>query len=277
LANQFFRKPIIGGDNNTWATFNDAWIRSSIGEYTTYLFDNAGTLTLSPGRVGINDGVNEGMAIIDANTTITITGTNGRWYKIELSVSGTSVTIASSVLAGADASTLPTQLTAGYVTTKQGFYDDSSKRLLGVVWKNAAGTLAGIINCGNMIKGYSGYAYLNTGLTDIMRWDKKIDICKRWVECNPTTTWDMDTSSYIDYQHNLGAGCSKIKSIILIILQNGGAGERNQFGSYDDGTTTAGISYFDSTVIRFIRASGGGFDSATYNAAILKIIIELQE
>jgi hypothetical protein len=286
LANYFYRKPIIGGDNNTWAAFNDAWIRSSIGEYTSYLFDNSGTLTLSPGRVGINDGTNEGIAIIDANTTITITGTNARWYKIELSVSSTSVTIASSVLTGSDASTLPTELTAGYITTKQGFYDDSTKRLLGVVWKNAAGTLAGIINCGNMIKGYSGYAYLNAGLTAIMKWNKTIDILKRIAEIQ-IGSWNM-------YITGGGTG-SNSKSVIHGITEWGKikqiegyvVNDANDFKFTFPANDNAvpikiilNIAGADATTIYLqIFSSGSWFDSTDFNATTNRgnLYLDLEE
>jgi len=278
---QFFRNPIAGGDNSVWASYLLAQIKNSVGEYTSYLYDNAGTVTLSPGRVGINDGTNEGVSIIDTVTAITLTGANSLWYKIEMTVSGTAVTLSATALADNDPALLPATLTASYVTAKQGFYHIATRRLLGIAWKDATGVLGGIINCQNMVNGYRGYVYLDSPTNEAkMYYDWCQDCYRRWVEYTPSTKWNMNANNLYTASHYLGSEIFKIKSVSTQIINNA-VTVIYDIGSYDDQADPdllkAGYTAANTATGKFLwaRRTGGGYAAASFDAAVLKANVEL--
>jgi hypothetical protein len=150
MAESFSRKPIPGGDLDAWATYNDTEHLRSYGINTAYLFSDAGTLKLSPGQIGINNGTLKGTITITANYSFSLVGlTASRWAQIELVVAGAVVTPSiASIAAGSDAKVLPTAFTGSYNGQKGGFYINATKRCIGLVWINAGGALEGIITCG---------------------------------------------------------------------------------------------------------------------------------
>lgn len=158
MANQFYRGPIVGADLNTWALFLDQIISDALGGYSSYLFNDSGALKLTPGKIGIIDGTNNGVSILDVETTIDISGLSvSNWGQIEMSVSGTVVTFSASDIAGAnDAESLPAGFTSAYDPLKSGFYINPTARTIGIVWKNASGILTGIVNCADKVNGYVG-------------------------------------------------------------------------------------------------------------------------
>lgn len=276
MANLFYRKPIIAGDSNTWGAYNDAFIKTAIGEYTSYLYNNGGVLTVSPGRIGINDGTNLGVAIIDTPTAITIAGTNGRWYKIEMTVSVTTVTFTSTVLADATAAILPATLTGSYVTTKQGFYHVSTARLIGVAWKDSTGVLGGIINCQNMINGYRGNVYLDSPTNEArMYYDWNYDSYRRWAEYTPSATWDMAAGVSKTVTPYLSTEWTKVKSIAATILRNDGTLLGVSNGQTGAGDSLLGAMDIQSIQIQLYTMTGGTFNAAAYNAAVYKVFVDM--
>lgn len=149
MANIFRRQPQIGGDTNAWGTYLNAIINDATGIYSSYLYNDSGTLKLSKGLIGIDNDTNIGLATIDTITTITLTGTAGIWQKIELSVSGASVTLAATDIAGeTDPDVVPSGFTGAYDPEKGGYYITSSKRCIGIVFVDGGGILGEIINAG---------------------------------------------------------------------------------------------------------------------------------
>lgn len=159
MANIFLRKPVDGGDNGAWAPYANAQNTSVIGVYSANLYDDSGTLKLTTGYIGINDGTNIGVSELDTIETISLAAvSNSNWAKIEMTVSGSTVTFAAADISGAtDPSALPAGFTGAYDGEKGGFYITSTKRCIGLAWKNAGGTLEGIVNTVGIQEGWSGY------------------------------------------------------------------------------------------------------------------------
>jgi len=155
----FTRRPTPGGDSGIWDQFQLPQDYISLSLLTTYLYSNAGALTLSKGNIGLDDGSQAGVVIVDTVTTISLVGlTASCWARIEVSRSGTTPTIAITSIAGeTNPAALPASFTGGIDAAKGGFYISSMKRVLGLAWINAAGALTGIINCQTGII-YSGYS-----------------------------------------------------------------------------------------------------------------------
>lgn len=144
----FYRKPTLGADRNQWAPYNDAHINTALGEQSAQLYNDAGTLKIGKGRIGINDGTTTGVSIIDTVTTISMAlVSNGNWAKIEMTVSGTAVTFTALDIAGATTeNVLPATFLAGYDQAKVGYYLSANKRCIGVAYKDAGGNLVAVVN-----------------------------------------------------------------------------------------------------------------------------------
>lgn len=149
MANTFQREAIDGGDSGIWADPENKQNRRSLGRMTAQIYDDSGTLKVSVGRIGFDNGSNKGTIIVDTITTISMAGvSNANWAKIEVSVSGTTPTFAAADIAGAtDPASLPGGFTGSYDSDKGGFYITGTKRVLGLAWKNTGGTLEGLIVC----------------------------------------------------------------------------------------------------------------------------------
>lgn len=160
MANDFVRLPDEGEDDGVWADFADPNIRASIlGRYTARLYNDAGVLKISKGRIGTDDGTNEGVARIDTITTINMAAvSNSNWAKIEMSIVGAAVTFAAADIVGA---TIDNELPSGFISSydpeKGGHYIIATKRVVGLVWKNTGGTLEGVINCIGGEDSFTGY------------------------------------------------------------------------------------------------------------------------
>lgn len=148
MANTFFRLPKENGDENTWAQYVLALEKNAIGDYTSYLYDDSGVLKLSLGRVGINNGTTSGIVLNDTITTISIAGvSNSNWAAIEMSVAGITATYTATDIAGeTEEYSIPSDFTGNWDYDKNGIYITSTKRTIGVIYKNSGGTLSTIIN-----------------------------------------------------------------------------------------------------------------------------------
>lgn len=175
--NTFIREPVDGGDIGVWATKELNQNRLAVGVNSCILYDDSGILKLSVGKIGFNNSSIIGVFDMDTIVTISIAGvTNSNWAKIELALSGTTPVLTSTNISGAiDPGVIPAEYTESYDPEKGGYYIDSSKRCIGIAWKNASGVLEGIINSGSIISSYYGYSTTNDANDYIYRWDFNIN------------------------------------------------------------------------------------------------------
>jgi hypothetical protein len=148
MANYFWKVPVDHGDTNIWGPKTLKNIKFSTPDITSYIYDDSGTLKVSDGWIGINDGTVEGVSEIDTVTTISISGVStDNWAEIYMSVSGTTVTFAAVDIPGATTEgDIPTTFLNSYNREKQGFYINSARRCIGIIWKTGGGALSHIIN-----------------------------------------------------------------------------------------------------------------------------------
>lgn len=162
LTASYTREPTTGGDNNAWASYLlPQNRRGGEGALSCRLYNSGGSLYLSTGFFGINDGVTRGTVEVTTEGTISLAGlTAGYWAKIEAAVSGTSVTFTTTTIAGGnDFTVIPTDFSNAWVGVKGGFYISSNKRCLGICWINSSGTLQEVITCKPYIKDWFGRNY----------------------------------------------------------------------------------------------------------------------
>jgi hypothetical protein len=163
MANIIKFEPLDGGDLDAWGPKELAQNRPGLSLSTALLYDDGGTLKISKGQIGFDDGTNKGVAIIDTITSISLAGitvgATGLWAKIEMSASGATPVFTASDITGATASTaIPSEFTGAWDYAKQGFRISATKVCVGLAWVTAAGALAGVVNVLPGIQGYWGYA-----------------------------------------------------------------------------------------------------------------------
>lgn len=165
MANRFQKFNPDGGNIGLWADPEHEILRLGLGTCTAYLYNDAGALKLSTGRVGLNDGSQEGAVILDTVTSISLVGlTVSCWARVEVSRTFTTPVLEITSIGGAtDPAALPAGFTGAYDGNKQGFYVTATRRCVGLAWLNAAGTLEGVVNC---LHGhaYAGYSQSNDAL-----------------------------------------------------------------------------------------------------------------
>jgi len=305
MANNFIRFAIEGGDEDDWADFEEPQNYSgTIGACYCNLYDDSGTLKITKGRVGIDDGTNTGTAIIDTVTTISIAGvSNSNWAKIEVSVSGVGVTIAAADISGAtDETALPAGFTDAWDGNKGGFYIAANKRCIGLAWKNAGGTLEGIINVGDYSDSYSGYSISDDAYDNYYSFIKdknEIDTVITPEKCmylssagvksivNVATKiieigdWNMNTTPSVTIE--TGVDYDKIIGATALIRDNTGNNRYmiNLFGDSADptllsggvGTISAAGGAGKVDLRRRLNGSfdSGSFDSTSYNRGFITI------
>lgn len=148
MANEFLRRPIVGGDVNTWGVLEEAQNKAVLSQYTSYLYNDSGSLKINQGHVGVNDGTNFGVAVIDTVTTISIAGvSSSNWAYIYLSVSGTTVTFSVADIVGeTDPDAFPSSTIDALWNGVRGGYYNGSNRIIGAIYKNASAALSIIYN-----------------------------------------------------------------------------------------------------------------------------------
>jgi len=274
MANEFFRKPVIGGDLNVWGRYNDALISDSIGNYSSYLFDSAGVLKLSQGLIGIDDGTNYGVADIDTETTIDISGiSNSNWAQIELSVSGTSVTLTATDIAGATNQVVePVNFTSSFNPEKSGYYINSDKRCIGIIWKNSSGNLKSIINSNSKSIGYYGNIIVDgSGANDegetLYYMEIKSGYVRRDVQIK-IGTWNLDGVSSVAVGWPFGGIPTRVrKPSVSIIndLENAIYDLSQMDNNADPSLLAGGIEFFVAAGIQIKRRTGGLFDNTSFD------------
>jgi hypothetical protein len=142
------RQAIDGSDDGIWAAYEQAHNHLAIGENSRKLSVVAGDLTLSKGYLGYYNGSQYYVIANSASRIISVAGlTVSLWARIELSVvAGSVVTEITSIVGANDPLTLPASFTSAYDATKGGVYISSTKRCIGLVFINAAGSVAIIVN-----------------------------------------------------------------------------------------------------------------------------------
>jgi len=304
MANYFWRKPRIGQDENQWGQYNDAHINVGLGICTCKLYDDAGTLKISKGKIGIDDNTITGVSLIDTITTISMAlVSNGNWAKIEMSVSGTAVTFAAADIVGAtDESSLPAGFTGSYDGDKTGYYITGTKRCIGLAWKNSGGTLEGVVNVISNLEAYEGYSLSDDANDNWYYFDiNKVEdeervsidramylddagaksIVKLKTKVIEIGDWDMNTVPLVAVAHGL-PDAQKIRSISVFIRPDTGT-TLYPLNSFQDGAdpllVAGGVDGVTSTNINLRRRSGGrfndaAFDATSYNRGWVTIVYE---
>lgn len=162
MANRFQKFNPDGGNIGLWADPEHEILRLGLGTCTAYLYNDAGALKLATGRIGLDDGSQEGAVIIDTVATISLVGlTASCWARVEVSRTFTTPVIEITSIGGAtNPAALPASFTGAYDGNKQGYYVSATKRVAGLAWINAGGNLEGIVNC------LHGYAYAGYSTSD---------------------------------------------------------------------------------------------------------------
>lgn len=172
MANRFVRRARDGGDRNQWADFQHAQDYLGIPVNTPLLYLDGADLKYSKGIVGLDDESDIGSCIFDTILILSVASlTNSLWAKVELSRINTSLTISLTSIAGAnDPTTLPASFTGAYDGEKGGYYIQSDRRCLALIWINASGTVEGIVNCLNGAT-YAGYSTSNDANDNIYQFN----------------------------------------------------------------------------------------------------------
>lgn len=156
MSDTFKLEPLVGGDDAVWGDKELSQNRLSLGLTSCLLYDDSGTLKISQGQIGFDDGTNKGVSKVAAVRTISMAGvSSGNWAKIEMTITaGAPVFSATDILGATTAATIPTEFTGAWDGNKQGYYISATKRCLGLAWKTGAGALSGVIN---VFPGYKHY------------------------------------------------------------------------------------------------------------------------
>jgi hypothetical protein len=220
------------------------------------------------------------------------------WAKIELSVAaGVVVTDITSLAGETNPAALPASFTGAYDGTKGGHYITPTKRCVGLVWINAAGAVAGIVNAIGGCDGYSGYATSNNANLVIYPF-LKLDYVyaayatprRQWKTANYTIYNPPNdiiinitggrTLTLPDATLNTGIACTIIKSddnqwwvkIIAvagtITSKTGAAATTTWIRRYLDSVTfvSDGTNWYAVTDTRMIYIDSGSIACATYQA-----------
>lgn len=269
MANTFYRKPNPGGDTNAWATYNDAQNDASLGVITSQLFNDSGSLKVKVGKIGIDTGATRGIAFIDTETTIDISGvTNETWAKIEMAISGTTPVFTALDIAGAtDPSEAPATFKDSYDGEKGGFYISTTKRVIGLAWKNSSGVLLAVINvCSHINDYWASEIGLHTGTIHQQRGPGKgfsVNI----------GDWNMNASAggsgsktvSVSFGDFLEQSLSRIS--ILIRIDTGSDDRVHDNNAFNQGSGGSNVycGYIVNNQIYMDGASGSDYDNAFYN------------
>lgn len=265
MANNFVALSVVGGSLNTWGTTLNTLIQAGgIGALTAELYNDSGTLKLSKGKVGINNGVATGIGvcIIDTITTISTAGmTAGLWHAIEISVSGTAVTIEITPIVGAsDESVIDAATKAAYDYEKTGYYLTASKRLIGVVFLRAALALGRIVNCESGKLGFKGIEIINyySGGVTTKKYVAKMRL--------NIGSWNMVATSAINLAYGFDiTAFIEIQTAIVIIISDSG------LQAYPILYNGGGAFRFTSaSSVNISRAAGGAFDNTSFDDPLVE-------
>lgn len=262
MANYFWRKPTQGGDLNAWAPFNDAHIRQAIGEMSCDITSDATNIIIGGGRIGINDGVTEGVVVLDGSATLAhgSLGT-GSWMYVCMTVSGTVPTFTLKSGAVGLASRIPAALTAFWDAAKRGYYKTATERIICAFYESATGP-SRLIVCRNNQKGWvdvDNVQYINS-----TAYGRK-QICTHVVEIGD---WNMDASAeltvLLDPTITWGPGSPQVLSCDVVIRND--ASLLYPLYRYDGTNMDGGIKEYGNYSVTLVRRAGGIFDGVAFDA-----------
>lgn len=147
MANMFYPEPIIGSDNGVWGAKELRQNRATMGLCTAQLYNDAGSLKISTGIIGLNDGSLNGIIDIDTVSTLDFSGvTSGYWFTIEVSRTNITPVFTCTRIESATSQSVSPYLDTYYDGRKVGYYITATKRLIGVAWKTGGGALESVFN-----------------------------------------------------------------------------------------------------------------------------------
>jgi hypothetical protein len=142
------REAIDGGDLDTWAQYQQAHDRLSIGLCTADLFISGGAAYMRKGKIGLYNGTTRYVIDNSADASISVAGlTASRWAQVEVSVvAGAVVVEVASMGSEVERLVTPSTFLAAYDGSKGGHYLSTTKRCIGLLWVDSTGAVANIIN-----------------------------------------------------------------------------------------------------------------------------------
>jgi hypothetical protein len=267
MANIFRRFPEPGGDYDVGANYNQYQLESTLGLITSQLYNDSGNLTLKVGQIGIDNGLNKGVVKIDTEVVIDFSGvSNSNWAKIEMAVSGTAPVFTATDIAGAtDPSEAPSEFKNAYDGEKGGFYIDSAKRCVGLIWVYPAIGILCIINvCPHINNYWASELGIDVATTSI-------SMKQRGPGEGFTTDigdWNMDSADGVSTGYNLLEFLKAVSHVKAMII-NDDSDDIRPLDSWDpaDEAMNGGIdSIMGSSAVSLYRRAGGDFDSVDYDS-----------
>lgn len=305
----YTREPIEDGDIGVWAEKLLPQNRKSEGVLTANLYDASGDLRLKNGLIGYSNAAgfeqgasdDRGIILNDAELTISLSLCSvSTWCKVTAEiVAGAAQIAVSDVSDSVDANELPTSFKDAFDGEKGGFYS-GDLRIIGIAWRNAAGTLEGVINCKPFLNGWIGYSQSNDAVDIPYKFEKSIEDSleiegertdftesviqhrdSAGTEASSKTIekvveigdWNMDTTLSVAIAHGLGTAWKNIRSINAIIRNDSDDAYYDLQWTLAQGVgleSAGSIDTIDSTTITLRRASRAvspfGFDSPDFDA-----------
>lgn len=267
MANVFWRRPITGGDENSWAQYNDAHILDAIGQCSLKAYDNAGTLNISKGRCGINNGASEGVSIIDTVEVVDFSGiANSHWAVVYMTVSGAVPSFGITQRAETDSTVVPAAFTGAYDTEKDGYYIVAARRIIAMVWIGSTGGLDGIINVQSGQEGYNGYVYVDSGQTKKLMWNVTKGSYRNW-GIYEIGDWDMVATASVSI--TISVDRTKIRHISVLVRGDTAAIDISPLDKASSATGICAGTYNLTGVLNnafLARVAGGAFDNINYDS-----------
>lgn len=217
------RQATIGNDPDLWGPFEQAQNHLAIGCNTRKLYLDGADLKLSAGMIGLYNGSQYYNITNSAARTISIAAlTASLWAKLELSVvAGVVTTTISSIVGANNPAVLPASFTGSLDPTKGGYYETATKRIVGLVWINAAGAVEGIVNTIGGIDGYTGYGTSDDAIDTIYTFQY---INYSFAQTDSAAEYVMSKNANYtipDYAAYVGGEYSKIIRILMTAGANG--------------------------------------------------------
>lgn len=264
MANTFHRFPRPGGDLGVGAIYNEEQLNGVLGTLTGRLYNSGGVLYVPLCRIGIDDGSYKGIADIDTVTTVSLAGcSNSTWLKIEMSVSGTSVTFAAADIAGAtDPTVIPATVRAAWNGRKGGYYLEATKRLVALAWLNSSGVLLAVVNFRDD-EWWASQIGLHTGTIN------EQDFPQSGFSIN-LGNWDMDATASISVTPGFGVfgeAIGKVDGLIIPDDDSPLADLKYPLDREFGGTIDGCVAYVRNSngEINFYRTGGGQFDNNSFD------------
>lgn len=249
-----------------------------LGIYTSYLFDDSGTLKLTEGRIGLDNGTGKFNFNIPSVVTIDISSvTSGHWFAIELSESSGLPVFTALELTETTPEFVPPTFKNSWDDSKTAFHINPTKRTIGIGFKDSGALLSGIINCYDNMFGYYGKIFIDLPKNDFYKIDKKINYFSKQFKIY-IGSWAMTATVSVAFTLNIPI--DKINDIACyIIADNLTQIRRIEYANSPSGTS--GVCYFSATnTLTVSRYDGSIFDSVGHDNPLINrgyIYIDVEE